>query len=83
MGGGGQSESARRTIVVHTAWAWFWFANIPPIVVSFFLVDRGRWEAFMLIYLAVVSIWANAATHLSRSGAARAEIASAEPKESP
>jgi hypothetical protein len=81
MSDDGQSEkarAARRTNRRHTLWAWFWFANIPPVVGSYLLLERDVWEASMLVYLAVVSIWANAATHLSRAGAAAAEEASFE-----
>ena len=73
-----RARAARRTGRVHTLWAWFWFANIPPVVASYLLLERDTWEASMLVYLAVVSIWANAATHLSRAGAAAAEEASFE-----
>lgn len=71
-------EQAAHTEGIHLRWAWFWFANIPFVVGSYFFLDRELWETIMLVYLAVVSIWANAATHLSRAGAARAEKASME-----
>jgi hypothetical protein len=71
-----KGAAAHRTFRRHRRWAWFWFANIPPVVASHFLIERELWEAVMLVYLAVVSIWANAATHLAAAGAAHAEEAS-------
>lgn len=76
MSEGGDADKARRTARIHNGWALFWFGNIPPVVASYFILGRDAWEAVMLLYLAVVSIWANAATHLARAGAARAERAS-------
>jgi hypothetical protein len=78
MAESGDAAAARRTARVHSGWALFWFANIPPVVASYFVLGREAWEASMLLYLAVVSIWANAATHLSNKRAAKAEEASFE-----
>lgn len=73
-----RAEAARRTARRHKRWAWFWYANIPPVVVSYFLMPREVWEAAMLVYLALVSIWALGISHQGRAGAAKAEEASAE-----
>lgn len=58
--------------------AIFWGLNIPPVVGSYFLLGRDTWEAIMLVYLAVVSIWALVDTNLTGAAAARARKA-AEP----
>jgi hypothetical protein len=76
MSKSGDADHARRSARIHNGWALFWFGNIPPVVASYFLLGRKTWEAAMLLYLAVVSIWANAATHLSNKRAAKAEAAS-------
>lgn len=55
--------------------AWFWRANVPPVVVSYFLVPRETWEAVMLVYLAAVSIIALVDTNDGKAEAAEAKAA--------
>jgi hypothetical protein len=41
----------------------FWALNIPPVVILYFVVSNEVFQVIMLIYLAVVSIYANFANH--------------------
>lgn len=43
----------------------FWVANIPAVVAFYVKVDRQHFERRTLLYLALVSVWANAAAHLT------------------
>lgn len=52
----------------------FWIANFPPVIALYVLVDSDQFQAFCLLYLALVSIWANVAGHLSAWQASRIEV---------
>lgn len=67
--------TAERDAAKFRRWAWFWRANVPPVVLSYFLLDRELWQAIMLLYLAVVSIWALVDTNDSKAEAAKARAA--------
>jgi preprotein translocase subunit SecG len=52
----------------------FWIANFPPIIAFYLLVDNEIFQNFCLLYLALVSIWANVAGHWSAWQASRVEV---------
>lgn len=53
---------------------WFWVANFPPVIWLYFAVDSDTFQNLMLLYLALVSIWANVAGHASAWVAGRTEV---------
>lgn len=60
----------------------FWLANFPPVTALYLLVDSDAFQRFCLLYLALVSIWANVAGHWSAWQAARIEVKQDEAAES-
>lgn len=52
----------------------FWIANFPPVIALYLMVDNETFQTFCLLYLALVSIWANVAGHLSAWQAGRVEL---------
>lgn len=64
-------------------WGWFWYAQIPVVVLSYAVAlvadSLGLWQDIMLIYLAVVSVWALGISHHTRAEAARIEDESSHP----
>lgn len=52
----------------------FWLINFPPIIALYLLTDSKAFQAFCLLYLALVSIWANVAGHWSAWQASRIEV---------
>jgi hypothetical protein len=52
----------------------FWMANFPPVIALYLLVGDDQFQRVCLLYLALVSIWANAASHWSAWQAARVEV---------
>lgn len=57
---------------------WFWLLNFPPVITLYLVMDSTTFQAFCLLYLALVSIWANVAGHWSGWQAARTEVAQAD-----
>ena len=58
--------SGQRSLKEERAHFWlmiFWGLNIPPVVILYFVVGSELFQVIMLIYLAVVSIYANFANH--------------------
>lgn len=53
--------------------AWFWLANFPPVIYAYITWD-AQFQKRMLLYLALVSIWANVGTHFGAWIAARVEV---------
>lgn len=53
---------------------WFWVANFPPVIALYLLLGGDQFQSFCLLYLALVSIWANVAGHLSAVVAGRVEV---------
>lgn len=57
------------------AWATlFWMANFPPVIALYLLTTSSRFQRFCLLYLAVVSIYANVAGEWSAWQASRVEV---------
>lgn len=54
---------------------WAWAANLPPVVAAYFVLGADLFARLMLFYLAVVSIWANVASHAAGDDAAEAKLA--------
>lgn len=52
----------------------FWIANFPPIILLYLLTDDETFQKFCLLYLALVSIWANVAGHWAAWQASRIEV---------
>lgn len=52
---------------------WFWLLNLPAITVAYF-VFPGTWEKASIFYLAVLSVWANIASHFAGWIAGRVEV---------
>lgn len=52
----------------------FWILNFPPVIGLYLLIDSDRFQKFCLLYLALVSIWANVAGHWSAWQASRVEV---------
>ena len=52
----------------------FWIANFPPVIILFFALGKTGFQVFCLLYLALVSIWANVAGHWSSWQASRIEV---------
>jgi hypothetical protein len=52
----------------------FWMANFPPVILLYVLLDDERFQAFCLLYLALVSVWANVAGHWATWQASRIEV---------
>lgn len=53
---------------------WFWVANFPPVIFLYLTVDSKTFQSISLLYLAIVSIWANVAGHASAWVAGRTEV---------
>lgn len=53
---------------------WFWLANFPPVIVLYFVMGNEEFQRAMLLYLALVSIWANVGTSFSGWIAGRTEV---------
>lgn len=51
----------------------FWTWNFPPVIALYLLVDNDTFQKICLLYLALVSIWANVGSHWSAWQAARIE----------
>lgn len=51
----------------------FWLANYPPVIALYLLIPNDSFQSFCLLYLALVSIWANVASSASTWQAARVE----------
>lgn len=56
----------------------FWMLNFPPIILLYLTLSSKSFAAFCLLYLALVSIWANVAGHASGWQSARVEVNQAE-----
>ena len=56
----------------------FWLGNFPPVIFLYFTSTSEEFQKFCLLYLALVSIWANVAGHVSAWQAARIECVQAE-----
>lgn len=52
----------------------FWALNYPPVITLYLIVPNDVFQTFCLLYLALVSIWANVAGHWAAWQAARIEI---------
>lgn len=53
---------------------WFWAANFPPVIALYLFLSSDQFQSFCLLYLALVSIWANVAGHLSAVVAGRVDV---------
>lgn len=53
---------------------WFWISNLPPVIALYLVLDSEAFQAFCLLYLAIVSIWANIASHAAGWVAGRIEV---------
>jgi hypothetical protein len=51
----------------------FWLANFPPVI-AVYIFAPGAWKEGSILYLALVSIYANVAGHWSAWQAARVEV---------
>lgn len=49
----------------------FWLLNFPPVLVLYAIFTNDQFQTFCLLYLALVSIWANVAASLASYIAAR------------
>jgi hypothetical protein len=58
----------------HAGATVFWLLNFPPIIALYLLVDNETFQNFCLLYLALVSIWANVAGHWSAWQSSRVEV---------
>lgn len=52
----------------------FWVLNFPPVIALYIIFPDDKFQSFCLLYLALVSIWANVAGHASAWQAARTEV---------
>ena len=52
----------------------FWILNLPPVIVLYFTMPSEEFQRKMLLYLVIVSIWANLASHFSGWVAGRVEV---------
>lgn len=52
---------------------WFWVANFPPVVLIYFFAP-DIWKQTSILYLALVSIYANVAGHWAAWQASRVEV---------
>lgn len=59
---------------------WFWVANFPPVILIYALAP-DVWKQASILYLALVSIYANVAGHWAAWQASRAEVALQEESE--
>lgn len=70
-----QKTKARRLKRFHLVAMVFWVMNIPPFIWAFVTMPRKDFEIFTLIYIGVVSIYANFVGHFAGYEGARAEEA--------
>lgn len=63
---------------LHLARVIFWWGIQAPLVVVLFFFDRSLWMQLSVLYLVLVSLYANGATDLSTYTARRAERRSVE-----
>jgi hypothetical protein len=52
---------------------WFWMANFPPVILIYALAPEV-WKQSSILYLALVSIYANVAGHWAAWQASRVEV---------
>jgi hypothetical protein len=52
---------------------WFWMANFPPVIAIYFWAP-DVWKQVSILYLALVSIYANVAGHWAAWQASRIEV---------
>lgn len=55
----------------------FWLANFPFVIVLYF-ISKPVWAVFSILYLALVSIYANAVGHMSAWQSSRIEAEEAD-----
>lgn len=59
----------------------FWLANFPPVIAFYLLVPNETFQNFCLLYLAIVSVYANVAGEWSAWQASRVEVVQQEEQE--
>lgn len=52
----------------------FWLANFPPVIMVYLMVGNETFQRICLLYLALVSVWANVAGHWAAWQASRVEV---------
>ncbi len=52
----------------------FWLANIPPVVVLYLTVGPDTFVRVTMLYVALISIWANVAAHFGAWETGRVEV---------
>lgn len=52
---------------------WFWMANFPPVILIYVFAPQV-WKDASILYLALVSIYANVAGHWAAWQASRVEV---------
>lgn len=70
-------EKVASAEAIKTANGWltvFWLANFPPIIWLYVAVDDDTFQKVTLLYLSIVSIWANVGTHFAGWVAGRTEV---------
>lgn len=69
---GGVSPAAIKTL---NGWLTvFWSAHQPVVIVLYFSLSNDAFQRFCLLYLAIVSVWANQASHFAAWIAGRIEV---------
>ena len=70
-------ERASSAEAIKRANGWltvFWLLNFPPIIWLYLAVDNETFQRVTILYLALVSIWANVGTHFAGWVAGRTEV---------
>lgn len=62
--------------------AVIWALNL-PVIVALYYIDRALFDKISILYLAIVSIWANWATHGAAWISGRVEVKAEKKDESP
>lgn len=74
-----EAASARAEARRATVMSWVWWAQVPIVCVGYWLISsEPAIEKSILVYLAAVSIIANAVSYASKAQAAEAKAASYE-----
>lgn len=66
--------NARAVKKVNGWLTWFWVFNFPPVLFVYATVDDAKFQRIMLLYLALVSIWANVAGHFAAWVSGRVDV---------
>lgn len=71
-----KAEEARKEATRARTMSWFWWLQVPVVCLGYWIISKEPTvEKFILVYLAAVSIIANAVSYSGKQKAAEAKVA--------